>query len=338
MKKYFNTRKKRLITISTLMLILITGVVVIMLIFGGSPTVYQIDEDQYSLKDFNFQRYLARSEVVNKTTNLSIAELEARPDGQTSVRILIEDKIEQNLKVQTAVRLLASKYKIILTEGDKKSAIMNRDAFIKQVGGNTKYKKFLKDNETDNQTLTQYYQSDILYQKIKEKVFSAGKTADLSEAELADAAKSYPKNIAKISYILFKLTDDSGEALSASELEAKSVLAEELASQLTIENFQTLAKEKTEDYENAGNPIYLENAGSSDTLSQAVFATEPNQISSPITLGSGIVIINRLTLDEAYYQTYLETLRQKKLTDEMKAIVDTLNVHHGKGYRKIEVK
>lgn len=338
MKKYFKTKKHRIITGSALIVLIIIGAIAVKLILGGNPIVYTIDEDSYSLKAFNFQRYLARSEIASKTTNLSAAELEAKPDGQTTVRLLIEDKIEQNLKVQTAIQQLATKYKISLTEGDEKRATANRDSFIKQIGGDKKYKQFLKDNGTDNQTLTDYYQSDILYQKLKERIFSASKKGDLSEKELSEAEKSYQKNIAKFNYILLKLTDDSGAVLSDSEIEAKQTEAEELAAQLTDENFQTVAKEKTDDDENAGEPTYLENAGDSDALSQAVFSTKIGEISSPVTIGTGIVIINRLTLDESYYPTYLETLRQQKLTNEIKAIVDTLNIHHGKGYQKIEIK
>jgi len=222
---------------------------------ANSDIVATVGDEKITKGEFEFYLSSIKSQ-------LSGTELKTDEDWQTQ-EIEGEKAIDAAKQRALEIAVLNAEYReaakaqnIRLTEQEKENVKSTKQQVISSYGGDSAYKKFLKENNITDRFIQLMCESTVYYEKLADKV---AKEEPVSEEELLkyfeDNKKALSEEYRKAKHILILTQDNSGKALSEEEQTSKKELAESLFDRIAQgEDFDALMKEYSEDPGLSTNP------------------------------------------------------------------------------------
>ena len=303
-----------------------------------------INGNLFTKSDFMIYLYSAKynyfggslDNITDDDLNVVISDEE-----DITVREYLKEVAMSDIKTAAAVRKLASDNNIELTEKDYEDLKKEKDSFISELGGKKEFNKFLKSNNTTEESFDKMSESDKLYKKLLSNLYGKDKLKDLTEEEINDANESYSSNYVKIKQIILATIDvNTGKSLSITAVNQKEALAKTIIADTKTVNFDDLIKKYSEDAEGKEAPydIYYKKGELLSELEDVAFSLEVGQISKPIQTKYAIHIIQKQELDNAKLEEYYDDLREEKCIEDIKEYLDNLKVVYHDAYDKIKIK
>ena len=222
---------------------------------ANSDIVATVGDEKITKGEFEFYLSSIKSQ-------LSGTELKTDEDWQTQ-EIEGEKAIDAAKQRALEIAVLNAEYReaakaqnIRLTEQEKENVKSTKQQVISSYGGDSAYKKFLKENNITDRFIQLMCESTVYYEKLADRV---AKEEPVSEEELLkyfeDNKKALSEEYRKAKHILILTQDNSGKALSEEEQASKKELAESLFDRIAQgEDFDALMKEYSEDPGLSTNP------------------------------------------------------------------------------------
>lgn len=303
-----------------------------------------INGNLFTKSDFMIYLYSAKynyfggslDNITDDDLNVVISDEE-----DITVREYLKEVAMSDIKTASAVRKLASDNNIELTEKDYEDLKKEKDSFISELGGKKEFNKFLKSNNTTEESFDKMSESDKLYKKLLSNLYGKDKLKDLTEEEINDANESYSSNYVKIKQIILATIDvNTGKSLSITAVNQKEALAKTIIADTKTVNFDDLIKKYSEDAEGKEAPydIYYKKGELLSELEDVAFSLEVGQISKPIQTKYAIHIIQKQELDNAKLEEYYDDLREEKCIEDIKEYLDNLKIVYHDAYDKIKIK
>ena len=343
--KLINTLKKHKkisIGIFSLLLIIISVIIVINNI-SLNYKVVTINNYDYYENDFMIYLYSAKYNYFG-SSNVSEDDLNVIYDADSNMKIkdYLKEVALNDLKTSTAIKLMASDNNIVLDDSDYKEIEEEKKEFIKSLGSYKDFKKFLKKNNTTEESYDNMSKTDKLYKKMLKKLYSNGKVNDLTDEEYTNAKSDYLNNYYKIKQVILTTIDiNSGKKLSSTAINQK----ETLANSIVVEakngvEFDKLIQKYSEDAIDKEPPfeMYYKKGELLSELETALDNLKSNEISKPIKTKYAYHIIQKLELDNFKLNDYYVDLREEKCINDLKEYLDDLKIIYHEAYKKIEVK
>lgn len=309
---------------------------------NNSKKVMTVDNYDYTKSDYMIYFYSAKYNYYgSEIDNITSSDLDIMYDDENKMTIkeYLKEVAISDIKTATAIKNIADKNNIELTDDDRNEIKQEKDAFIENLGGNKAYKKFLKQNQTTDEAYDKMSETDKLYKRIIKKLYSEGKVNDLTSDELAEAQKTYKDNYFKLKQIvLTKIDINTRKNLSSTAINQKETLANTIVSEAKNgANFDELIKKYSEaasdDDENF--ELYYKNGELLEKIEDEVKNLSPNEVSDPIKTDYAIHIILRLELDDSKLGDYYDDLREKKFIEDLKSTLDDLKIKYYDAYEKL---
>lgn len=223
---------------------------------ANSDIVATVGSEKITRGEFEFYLSSIKSQ-------LSGTELKTDEDWQTQ-EIEGEKAIDAAKQRALEIAVLNAEYReaakaqnIRLTEQEKENVKSTKQQVISSYGGESAYKRFLKENNITDSFIQLMCESTVYYEKLADKV---AKEEPITDAELLkyyeDNKKTLSEEYKKAKHILI-LTQDSksGQALSEEEQETAKELAEEIYSRVQNgEDFDALMRKYSQDPGLSSNP------------------------------------------------------------------------------------
>ncbi|MEG0839673.1 MAG: peptidylprolyl isomerase [Hydrogenoanaerobacterium sp.] len=309
---------------------------------NGNPvkvdTIVTIDGENVSLEELRY--YILNSKDYYEQSFLQAGQDPAafwteNPDMMD----MIKEQSLQTMVFARAIKKYAGQHDIKLTAEEKRTVTNEIDNGIKENGSPSKYDAVLEKQFMTRGLYKALREDQLLQQKLQKVMLAPGSAI----APTAEEVKDYLiKNYLRAKHILISTQGITDEA----ELAAKTELAEKaLARAKAGEDFDALIAEYGEDPGTSSNPDgYIFPEGQMVTeFYEGTKALKVGEISGIIKSDFGIHIINRLPLDDAYFEANKATLENMvctelagpKLDEELKALMDSLKVVKSPEYDKI---
>ena len=303
-----------------------------------------INGNLFTKSDFMIYLYSAKynyfggslDNITDDDLNVVISDEE-----DITVREYLKEVAMSDIKTAAAVRKLASDNNIDLTEKDYEDLKKEKDSFISELGGKKEFNKFLKSNNTTEESFDKMSESDKLYKKLLSNLYGKDKLKDLKEEEIEDANESYSSNYVKIKQIILATIDvNTGKSLSITAVNQKEALAKTIIADTKTISFDDLIKKYSEDAEDKEAPydIYYKKGELLSELEDVAFNLKVGEISKPIQTKYAIHIIQKQELDNAKLEEYYDYLREEKCIEDIKEYLDNLKVVYHDAYDKIKIK
>ena len=303
-----------------------------------------INGNLFTKSDFMIYLYSAKynyfggslDNITDDDLNVVISDEE-----DITVREYLKEVAMSDIKTAAAVRKLASDNNIELTEKDYEDLKKEKDSFISELGGKKEFNKFLKSNNTTEESFDKMSESDKLYKKLLSNLYGKDKLKDLTEEEINDANESYSSNYVKIKQIILATIDvNTGKSLSITAVNQKEALAKTIIADTKTINFDDLIKKYSEDAEGKEAPydIYYKKGELLSELEDVAFNLKVGEISKPIQTKYAIHIIQKQELDNAKLEEYYDYLREEKCIEDIKEYLDNLKIVYHDAYDKIKIK
>lgn len=349
-RKFINFLKSHLgITIFSFIAIVIFIISVLCALYFirvGSlkKVVLTVNEDEYTKSDFMIYFYSVKydyfGEKADKVSDDNM-KIIVNDEDDTTLGEYLKEKTLTELKTASAIREYALKNNIELDNSDRKEMKIEKLKYIKSIGGNSKFKKFLKNNDSTEKSYDFMAETDKLYEKILKKLYSEGKRKDLNEEELNQAKENYGKEYFKIEQVILTVIDPkTKKSLSDTEINQKSILANTI---FDLSKSGTDFDELVRKYSEAAidkEPPYYEyyKVGQLLTeLEETIVKLENNEISEVIQTDYAFHIIKKLELDDSKYDEYLDELRESKALKDIKNTLDDMKVIYRDAYKKLKI-
>ncbi len=222
---------------------------------ANSDIVATVGDEKITKGEFEFYLSSIKSQ-------LSGTELKTDEDWQTQ-EIEGEKAIDAAKQRALEIAVLNAEYReaakaqnIRLTEQEKENVKSTKQQVISSYGGDSAYKKFLKENNITDRFIQLMCESTVYYEKLADKV---AKEEPASKEELLkyfeDNKKALSEEYRKAKHILILTQDNNGKALSEEEQTSKKELAESLFDRIAQgEDFDALMKEYSQDPGLSTNP------------------------------------------------------------------------------------
>lgn len=340
----FNKRKRITVLSSIIILVIITILVLIPIIRKSSlnKVVIKIDDMEYTKSDFMVYFYSVKYDYFgNDIDNATSENMKIVINEETNKTLgeYLKDKTLDELKTASVVKEFASKNNISLTEEDYKELKKEKEKYIDSIGGKRKFNKLLSSNNFTEESYDRMAETDKLYSKILEKLYSKGKRKDLTDEELANARLNYDNRYFKIEQVILTTIDvETRKNLSDTVINQKSVLASAIHDLAVDGNdFEELVRKYSEaalDKE----PPYYEYYKSGELLSEienAIVGLGNDEVSDVIQTNYALHIVKRLELDDSKFDEYLEELREQKALRDIKDSLDSIKIIFHDAYNKI---
>lgn len=171
--------------------------------------------------------------------------------GKTVIEV-IKEQVLNNMINDEVVYQAAQKENIVVEDKDVDAQLKQ---FNTQLESNEEFKKFLKENNIDDQFLKNQLKKDMVISKYKENYIGSLEVNDEKLKEYYDANKEeYKKEEVKASHILFKTVGDDMKPVSEEDKKAAKKKADDiLVRAKNGEDFAALAKEYSEDTVSGNN-------------------------------------------------------------------------------------
>lgn len=166
----------------------ILGLIIILIItpfiinyISYNPKVITINNTDFYENDFSIYLFSAKYNYFNGNTDVTENDLKVIYDEETKLTVgdYLKEVALSDIKTASAIKELANKYSISLSDNDLEEIEKEKDVFIKSVGGKKDFKKFLNDNNTNEEAYDNMSRTDKLYKKIIKNIFADGKINDL---------------------------------------------------------------------------------------------------------------------------------------------------------------
>ena len=326
------------------------GLVVLLIILFScknasvNAKVVTINGNVFTKSDYMIYLYSAKynyfggslDNITDDDLNVVISDEE-----DITVREYLKEVAMSDIKTAAAVRKLASDNNIELTEKDYEDLKNEKDSFISELGGKKEFNKFLKSNNTTEESFDKMSESDKLYKKLLSNLYGKDKLKDLKEEEIEDANESYSSNYVKIKQIILATIDvNTGKSLSVTAVNQKEALVKTIIADTKTISFDDLIKKYSEDAEDKEAPydIYYKKGELLSELEDVAFNLKVGEISKPIQTKYAIHIIQKQELDNAKLEEYYDYLREEKCIEDIKEYLDNLKVVYHDAYDKIKIK
>ena len=348
-KKVANLFKNHLkITIFSSILIMIVITVILLIPYYSkvsslNEVVLTVGEDKYTKSDFMIYFYSVKYDYFGKEAdNVSDDNMDIIINDEEKITLgkYLKEKALNQVKTASAIREYASKNNIELDESDKKELKKEKEKYIKSLGGNSKFQKFLLNNETTEKSYDLMAETDKLYDKVLKKLYSEGKRKDLNEEELSKAQENYGNEYFKIEQVILTTIDtETKKSLSDTTINQKNTLANtihDLAVNGT--DFDELVSKYSEAAVDKEPPYYeyYKKGQLLTELEEAVVNLGNNDVSEVIQTNYAFHIIKKLELDDSKYSEYLDKLREEKALKDIKETLDTLKLIYRDAYKKLK--
>jgi len=304
-----------------------------------------IDGTAIVKSQFNIYAYSAKYNYFGSDlSNINQDDLEVIYDDTTgmTVKDYLKEVALNDIKTAYAIKSLADKYDINLTKKEKAKIEKEKKNFIDQLGGKKAFKKFLKQNKTNENAYNEMAYYDALYQKILDEKYSKGKINDLTPKEYEAANTSYPNEYYKIKQIILTTIDlESSKSLSNIAINQKEALANYIVGEARKgTNFDDLIAKYSEDSADKEPPydLYYRQGTLLSELEDALQNLSAGNVSEPVKTKYAFHIILREELDDAKLEDYYKSLREEKYIKDLREVVDNQKVVYYKAYEKIEVE
>jgi parvulin-like peptidyl-prolyl isomerase len=295
----------------------------------------------YDTDAYYFQLYMSKQNLLNSGDMLTNAQLQTKPDGQVTLEALLKDQVESSLKVSAAVVNIAKDNGIVLDKKDLNDIKNKKTDFISNIGGTKAFNDFLKNHRTSEAALDDYFHTDALLEKIERELYAPGKSFDLTDEEKSKAQSEYKESYAKISYILFSLTDSKGKPLSETLATQKRTLATEVYTKTRNTDFVALIKEYSDDastQQSSNYETYILKGSGSQKFSDAIFTVPDGKVSEPHEFENGLIIVKRLPLDEEKLEGYYSASRTVKMNNDISNLSKGYSPDYKKAYDALVIR
>lgn len=307
--------------------------------------IVSIDNYTYNKSDYMIYIYSAKYNYYkDKVNDITSEDLNVMYDDENkmTMRDYLKEVAISDIKTASAIKSIASKNNIELTNKDRKELDKEKKSFIKSLGGMKEYRKFLKKNNTTDKSYDKMSETDKLYKRIIKKLYSNGKINDLTEEEKNDALSSYKDNYMKIKQIVLTIVDlNTGKNLNSTTINQKEALAKNIVSEARSgANFDDLIKKYSEanDEDDNNYELYYKNGELLSELEDKIKKLSPGEVSEPIKTKYAYHIIRKLELDDKKLNSYYDDLREEKCIKDIKDALKDLKITYYGAYEKIKIK
>lgn len=338
-------KNHKIISISILALVIILIITLYIVNYISYQTkIITINKIDYTKSDFAIYLYSAKYNYFGNDAEITEDDLKVIVDEENkkTVSDQLKETALNDIKTASAIRELANKYNITLSDSDYDELDSEKKEFIKQLGGNRKFKKFLGDNNTNEEAYDKMSETDKLYKKTLENIFSEGKINDLTEEEIEEANTNYSSKYLQIKQVILTIIDiDSGKSLSSTTINQKETLAKNIVEEANNgTNFDDLIQKYSEDAIDKEPPydLYYKSGELLSELESAILELKPGEVSKPIKTKYAYHVIQRQALDESKLDDYYDDLREDKCIDELKSYLEDLQIVYHDAYDKLKIK
>ena len=284
-----------------------------------SFTALSINDDKYSKADVNMSLYNLKYNYFGKdASEIPDATLD---EQLSSVNMTVSEYLKQEavseLKYRSAIKKIASENNIKLTKEDEEAINKEIKSIIDSFGSHGKFNSFLRKNKTTKKAYRSYLESNKLYEKVFETLYTKGKKNYLTEEEIKKETNNYYKEYYKINQIVLGIVDTNTlESLSNTVVNQKKTLIEAILKEAKSGvDFEKLVEKYTKD----------------DVLEEvynAVDSLKENEISDVIKTKYAYSIIKRLPLDDKKLDEYLEKKAKTKFNNDITKSVEDYKVFY----------
>lgn len=331
------------LSIIALIIILLVSLYIINYI-SYQVKVITINNEDFTKSDFSIYLFSAKYNYFDSNMDISENDLKVVYDEETNMTVgeYLKEVALSDIKTSSAIKTLAEKYNVSLTEKDLEELDKEKEEFIKTIGGKKEFKKFLKENNTTIKAYENMSQTDKLYKKIVSNIFSEGKINDLTDEEITEAKKTYQEEYLKIKQVILTIIDvNTGKSLSSTTINQKETLAKNIVAEVKQgTKFDELIKKYSEDAVDKEPPydLYYKSGELLNELETVILELKPGEVSNPIKTSYAYHIIEKQELDNAKLNDYLDELREEKCIEELKENLDKLQIIYHDTYENIKVK
>lgn len=331
-------------------LLILLIIVSFSIIFGinkykNNTKVITIDNYTYTKSDYMIYIYSAKYNYYkDKVNEISSTDLDVMYDDESkmTVRDYLKEVAINDIKTASAIKNIADKNNIELTIEDKEELDKEKKSFIKSLGGNKEYKKFLKKNNTTNTSYDKMSETDKLYKRIIKKIYGENKRNDLTEEEKTNGNETYKENYIKLKQIILTTVDlNTGKSLTDTAINQKERLATSIVDEAKNGvSFDELIKKYSEAYDEdeTNFELYYKKGELLSELESEVLKLSPDEVSKPIKTDYAYHIIKRLELDDKKLNDYYDDLREEKCANDIKETIKELKIIYHDAYEKIKIK
>lgn len=299
-----------------------------------------INDYDYDIKEYNIYVYSAKYNYFGKDVeNISQNDLNAMYDDSNNIKVIdyLKSVALNDLKTNAAIKEMALDNNVSLSKADLKELDKEKKEFIKSLGGQSEYKKFLKENSTSDDAYDEMCKTDKLYKKLVKEIYGDGKLNDLTSEEIEQAKVDYASNYFKIEQVILPIVNVStGKNLDTTVINQKEVLANSIVEFARKgQDMEELIKKYSEGYDSS-KPLesYYKKGELVSELEQVVLKLNPGEVSNSIKTKYAYHVIKRLELDDAKLDDYLEELREQKCIKDLKNYIDKLKIVYQDAYEK----
>ena len=338
-KKVNKFDSKKLVLTIILFVVIISSLFIIFK--DKDEVVITIDNIKYTETDFNMYAYLVKYEYFGiDGTNLSEESLNTQVSSESdlTVREYLKERVISKIKVSASILRIANENNITLNSDAMAEIESDKNEFIANLGGDSAYKKMLKENNTTDEAYDEVAKVNKLYEIIYDNLYASGKRNDLTDEELENFTESYYDDYVKIKQIILLKKDlETGKYLDETVLNQKEVLASSLVDMAKSKSdFEELIIKYSEDQKEDLSEYYLKES-LVDELSDAINNLGVGDISGVVSTDSAYHIVIREELDDAYMDTYLDSKREEKMVEDISDNLEKIAVVNSDYLEKITV-
>lgn len=304
-----------------------------------SFTALSINDDKYSKADVNMSLYNLKYNYFGKdASEIPDATLD---EQLSSVNMTVSEYLKQEavseLKYRSAIKKIASENNIKLTKEDEEAINKEIKSIIDSFGSHGKFNSFLRKNKTTKKAYRSYLESNKLYEKVFETLYTKGKKNYLTEEEIKKETNNYYKEYYKINQIVLGIVDTNTlESLSNTVVNQKKTLIEAILKEAKSGvDFEKLVEKYSEEA-SKDNDLYFTKDNVLEEVYKAVDSLKENEISDVIKTKYAYSIIKRLPLDDKKLDEYLEKKAKTKFNNDITKSVEDYKVFYENTYKKIK--
>lgn len=308
-----------------------------------STKVITINNVDYTKSDFYIYLFSAKYNYFNGK-EVTENDLKVIYDDEANMTVgeYLKEVTLSDIKTASAIKMLADKYNISLTNEDYKELDNEKEEFIKSLGGESYFKRLLKNNNTNEKAYDNMSKIDKLYKKTINNVFSEGKIKDLTLEEKTEADSRYQNEYFKIKQVILTIIDiNTGKSLNSTTINQKETLANKIVEEANKgTNFDELIKKYSEDAIDKEPPYetYYKSGELLTELENVVLDLKPGEVSKVIKTDYAFHIIEKQTLDNEKLKDYYDDLREENCIEELKDNLDKLQIIYHDAYENIKIK
>lgn len=338
-------KEHKIITFSMVSIIIIIPITIFIINYVTYNTkIITINNVDYTKSDFSVYLFSAKYNYFNGNMDITENDLKVVYDEETNMTVAdyLKEIALSDIKTAAAIKMLAEKYDVTLSDNDYEEIENEKKDFIKSLGSKKDFKKFLKNNNTNEEAYNNMSETDKLYKKLISNIFSEDKIKDLTEDEKKEANSNYQKIYFKIKQVILAIIDvNTGKSLNSTTINQKETLANKIVEETKKgTNFDELIKKYSEDSIDKDPPyeMYYKTGELLPELESAVLELKNGEVSKVIKTNYAYHIIQKQVLDDKKLNDYYDNLREEKCIDELKENINKLQIIYHDAYENIKIK